>query len=219
MLTLESVQNHPEVQAFMARADANLAALGYTEHGIRHARIVSSISRNILERLGFPERTAVLASIAGYMHDLGNAINRNGHGLASAFLSYQMLRDLNATPDELALITSASANHDENEGGPVNDVSAAVIIADKSDVHRSRVRTTKQIDFDIHDRVNYAVRKSRIIVNRPKKTITLVITIDTNISKVMEYFEIFLTRMMASQKAAKVLGCEFKLLINKTGFL
>ncbi|MEK7309917.1 MAG: HD domain-containing protein [Planctomycetota bacterium] len=219
MITLEQVKNHPQTRIFMEMADSNLAAMGYTEHGARHANLVAGMTNYILDKLGYDQKTRVLGSIAGYLHDIGNSINRNDHGISSAFLAYQILKDLNADYHDIARIISAAGNHDEERGEPVNDISAAVVIADKADVHSSRVRSTKEITFDIHDRVNYAVKKSRLQVNPKLKTITLEISIDNHISKVMEYFEIFLTRMMACQKAAKMLGCEFKLVINNTKLL
>jgi metal-dependent HD superfamily phosphatase/phosphodiesterase len=219
MITLEEIKNHPQTKIFMDMADTNLAAMGYTEHGARHANLVAGMTNYILEKLGYDQKTRVLGSIAGYLHDIGNAINRNDHGISSAFLAYQILKDLNTDYQDIARIISAAGNHDEERGEPVNNISAAVVIADKADVHSSRVRSTKQLDFDIHDRVNYAVKKSRLQVNPKIKTITLELSIDNHISKVMEYFEIFLTRMMACQKAAKLLGCEFKLVINNTKLL
>jgi hypothetical protein len=219
MITLEQIQNHPQTKVFMNMADTNLAAMGYTEHGIRHAKLVARMTSYLLDKLGYDLKTQVLGSIAGYLHDIGNAINRNDHGISSAFLAYQILRDLKADPEDIARIISAAGNHDEERGEPVNNIAAAVVIADKADVHSSRVRSTKEITFDIHDRVNYAVKKSRLQVNPKIKTITLELSIDNSISKVMEYFEIFLTRMMACQKAAKHLGYEFKLVINKTKIL
>ena len=219
MITLEQVTNHPQTRIFMDMADSNLAAMGYTEHGARHAKLVAGMTNYILKKLNYDEKTQVLGSIAGFLHDIGNAINRNDHGISSAFLSYQILKDLRADYHDIARIISATGNHDEERGEPVNNIAAAVVIADKADVHSSRVRSAKELTFDIHDRVNYAVKKSRLQVNPKLKTITLEIYIDNRISKVMEYFEIFLTRMMACQKAAKTLGCEFKLVINKTKLL
>jgi hypothetical protein len=219
MITLEDVKNHPGTRIFMEMADANLSALGYTEHGIRHAKIVAKITDHILTKLGYNHCKRTLGAIAGYLHDIGNTINRNDHGQSSAFLAYDILKELKVDYKDIAQIISAIGNHDEERGEPVNPISAAVVIADKADVHSSRVRSLKELDFDIHDRVNYAVKKSRIHVNSKKKTITLELSIDNRVSKVMEYFEIFLTRMMACQKAAKLLGCEFKLVINKTKLL
>jgi metal-dependent HD superfamily phosphatase/phosphodiesterase len=212
----------------MKLADANLGAMGYTEHGERHARLVARMAQQILVRLGYDRRTCILGSIAGYLHDIGNAINRNEHGQSGAWLAYEILKEVLRTKsgriiedgyEIIARVTSGVGNHDEKEGEPVNPIAAAVVIADKADVHRSRVRNPKEIDFDIHDRVNYAVRRSRIKVNKQKHTITLELVIDTKISQVMEYFEIFLTRMMACQKAARALKCEFKLVINNTKLL
>lgn len=219
MLTLDAVRNHLLTRTFMKRADDNLEALGYTEHGERHARLVAAMTDYLLKELGYDRRTRVIGAIAGYLHDIGNAVNRNQHGQSAAFLSYEILKELRADTRDIAEVVAAVGNHDEQEGEPVSITSAAVVIADKADVHSSRVRTTRQINFDIHDRVNYAVKKSRLKVNPKLRTITLELTIDTHISQVMEYFEIFLTRMMASQKAAKRLNCEFKLVINKTKLL
>lgn len=219
MISLDQVRNHPQTKIFMEMANTNLGAMGYTEHGVRHARLVAKMTEYILKKLGYNRKTQILGSIAGYMHDIGNAINRNDHGISSAFLAYQILNDLKANPEDIARIISAAGNHDEERGEPVNEISAAVVIADKADVHSSRVRSTKEITFDIHDRVNYAVKRSRLQVNPKLKTITLELSIDNHISKVMEYFEIFLARMMACQKAAKLLNCEFKLVINKTKIL
>lgn len=219
MISLEEVKSHSQTRAFMEMADKNLGALGYTEHGTRHGKLVARMARDVLEKIGYHKEASELAAIAGYLHDIGNAINRNEHSQAGAFLAYQILKDLGADYRHIAPVIGAVGNHDEIEGEAVSPISAAVIIADKADVHLSRVRTLRQIDFDIHDRVNYAVKRSKLIVSRSKKTITLELLIDTRISKVMEYFEIFLTRMMACQKAAKVLGCEFKLVINKTKLL
>jgi uncharacterized protein len=219
MITLDELKNHPEVKALMKSADANLCAIGYTEHGPRHATVVAHNAYHILKCLGFSQSICDTVLLAGYLHDIGNAINRKTHCQSGGLLAYHILHQLNIDSDTVALIMGAIANHDEVEGEPVSPVAAALIIADKADVHRSRVRSLKEIDFDIHDRVNYAALRSRISVNKPKKTITLDVMINTRISKVMEYFEIFLTRMMASQRAAKILGCEFKLVINHTKFL
>lgn len=227
MITLKDVQNHPQTMVFMEMANSNLGAMGYTEHGARHARLVARMAEYILEKLGYNKNAIRMALIAGYLHDIGNTINRKSHGQSSAFLAYEILKDLidsrrilqAADYKEIAEIISAIGNHDETEGEPVSPITAAVMIADKADVHKSRVRSTKEIDFDIHDRVNYAVKKSRIKVDTIKRTITLELIIDTRISQVMEYFEIFLTRMLACQKAARLLKCEFKLVINKNKLL
>ncbi|NMB00197.1 MAG: HD domain-containing protein [Firmicutes bacterium] len=190
--------------------------MGFTEHGFRHIGLVSSIARNILERLGYDDRLAELAAIAGYVHDLGNCVGRVNHGAAGALLVEPILRDLGMSPEEIALILSAVGNHEEEVGEPVNEVAAALILADKSDVHRTRVRNTDIPTFDIHDRVNYAVIKSFLDVDDEARRITLRITIETENTSIMEYFEIFLERMLMCRRAAAYLGCEFKLMINET---
>ncbi|NLL47115.1 MAG: HD domain-containing protein [Firmicutes bacterium] len=214
-VTLSDVQKHPSIQAYIKQADANLAAMGFTEHGRRHIGLVSSIAHNILERLGYDERMAELASIAGYVHDLGNCVARVNHGAASALLVEPFLRELGMPPEEVALILSAVGNHEEEVGEPVNEVAAALILADKSDVHRTRVRNPDLPSFDIHDRVNYAVIKSFLDVNEEERLITLRITIETANTSIIEYFEIFLERMLMCRRAATYLGCEFKLKINE----
>ena len=219
MITLESVTNNQQTQVFMKLADENLGVLGYTEHGVRHGRLTAKRAYEILIKLGYDPKTCELAGIAGYLHDIGNSINRSAHEQNSAFLSYHILKESGADYREIGLVIGAIGNHDENEGEPISPISAAVIIADKSDVHLSRVRNPREIDFDIHDRVNYAAKKSIVIVNRPDKTITLDLSIDTRVSNVMEYFTIFLKRMIACQKAARLLKCEFKFSINRTKFL
>lgn len=216
---LEDVRNHPLVEAFINQADANLAALGYTEHGKRHVGLVSSIARNILLRLGFPARTAELAAIAGYVHDIGNAVSRVHHGPIAAVLVAPVLQELAMPPHEIAQVLSAVGNHEEETGHPVNAVAAALILADKSDVHRTRTRSKELTSFDIHDRVNYAAVKSFLEVNEGEKIISLNVTIDTAICSIMEYFEIFLQRMLMCRRAAEFLGCEFKLNINDTPLL
>ncbi len=214
-VTLSDVQKHPSIQAYIKQGDANLAAMGFTEHGRRHIGLVSSIAHNILERLGYDERMAELASIAGYVHDLGNCVARVNHGAASALLVEPFLRELGMPPEEVALILSAVGNHEEEVGEPVNEVAAALILADKSDVHRTRVRNPDLPSFDIHDRVNYAVIKSFLDVDEEEHLITLRITIETANTSIIEYFEIFLERMLMCRRAATYLGCEFKLKINE----
>ncbi len=214
-INLADVMKHPSIKAYIKQADANLAAMGFTEHGRRHIGLVSSIAHNILERLGYDERSAELASIAGYLHDLGNCVGRVHHGLASALLVEPLLREIGMPPEEVALILSAVGNHEEEVGEPVNEVAAALILADKSDVHRTRVRNPDLPTFDIHDRVNYAVIKSFLDVNEEERLITLRITIETENTSIMEYFEIFLERMLMCRRAATYLGCEFKLKINE----
>jgi hypothetical protein len=216
---LEEVKSHPQVAQFLAHADSYLAALGYTEHGTRHASLVAHIAHNVLVRLGYPDETAQLAAVAGYLHDLGNFIARESHAQSAALLAYQILRDLDYPPEECATVMGAIGNHDEQLGRVIDPVSAALILADKSDVHRSRVRDPKTTDVDIHDRVNYAAERSFLNVDPEGKEITLELTIDTEISGVMEYFEIFLSRMIMCRRAAEHLGCSFQMEINETRIL
>ncbi len=213
-VTFESVREHPRVKVYVRKADETLAEIGYTEHGERHVGLVAHIAYNILKRLGHPEREAELAAIAGYLHDIGNAVNRDHHAQTSAVIAMQLLSDMGMPDVEIVQVMGAIGNHHENDGDPVSAVAAAVILADKSDVHRTRVRNPDMIRFDIHDRVNYAVEKSFLNVEEVAKRITLELTVDTAISQVMEYFEIFMTRMVASRKAAKYLGTSFGLTVN-----
>ncbi|HEY7660196.1 MAG TPA: phosphohydrolase [Actinomycetota bacterium] len=212
-ITLEMVQEDPELSAFISAADRVMEGLGYTEHGFRHANLTARIAFNVISRAGFDAHTANLACVAGYLHDVGNMISRYAHGQTGGVLVYQALRDRVPAAD-LAQIVSAIANHEEENGYAVSPVAAAVILADKSDVHRSRVRKSGQIEFDIHDRVNFAAEQSFLRVDSGAKTVSLELTIDTQISQVMEYFEIFLGRMQMCRLAAEVLDCKFKLLIN-----
>jgi hypothetical protein len=212
-LTLEAVKDDEELSHFISAADRVMEGLGYTEHGFRHANLSARIAYNVLSRAGFDEHIANLACVAGYLHDVGCMISREAHGQTGGVLLYEALRQRVAAAD-LALVVAAVANHEEANGAAVSPVSAAVILADKSDVHRSRVRKSGQIEFDIHDRVNFAAEQSFLRVDSMAKTVTLELTIDTQISQVMEYFEIFLGRMQMCRKAAEVLGCKFKLTIN-----
>lgn len=214
IVELGDVKRHPYLRAYIKQADSNLKAMGYTEHGQRHINLVSSIASNVLIRLGFDERKAELAAIAGYLHDIGNCVGRVHHGASSALLIEPILRELGMPADEVALILSAVGNHEEEVGEPVNEVAAALILADKSDVHRTRVRNQDKINFDIHDRVNYAVIRSFLEVDGDGRLITLQITIETEQTSIMEYFEIFLERMLMCRRAAAYLDCQFKLVIN-----
>lgn len=218
-ITLKEVRANPEVEAYLKKADEHMAAVGYTEHGKRHASLTANIAYNIMEKLEMPQRGAELAAIAGYLHDIGNLIGRYDHGEGSALLLNSILKDMGMDPNEIATIMGAVGNHEEEKGDPVSDVAAALILADKSDVHHSRVRNPHMISFDIHDRVNYAAKKSFVRVDKKEKTITLEVKIDTEVSKVMEYFEIFLSRMIMCQRAAKFLGCSFRLTINNVRLL
>lgn len=215
MVKLSDVKKHPSIKAYIKQADSNLKAMGYTEHGLRHIGLVSSIAKNVLEHLEYDERAIELAAIAGYLHDIGNSVGRVHHGASSALLIEPFLRELGMPPEEVGLILSAVGNHEEEVGEPVNEIAAALILADKSDVHRTRVRNRDISSFDIHDRVNYAVIKSFLDVNAQERLITLRITIETENTSIMEYFEIFLERMLMCRRAAAYLDCQFKLEINE----
>lgn len=211
---LEEVKKDPHVDTYIRKSHEHLGVLGYTEHGYRHANLVSHIAYNILNHLGHPQRTAELAAIAGYLHDMGNAISREGHGQTAAIISWELLTRLGMPADETAEVIAAVGNHEEEHGQATNHVAAALILADKSDVHRTRVTNRDFATFDIHDRVNYAAERSFVRVDPERKTITLEITIDTEICAVMDYFEIFLSRMVMCRRAAAFLGCSFELVIN-----
>jgi metal-dependent HD superfamily phosphatase/phosphodiesterase len=212
-ITLETVQADPELSQYIVSADRVMEAIGYTEHGFRHANLVARIAYQVLSRLGFSEREATLACVAGYLHDVGNALARDAHGQTGAILVHHVLRE-RASGADLMPILAAIANHEETEGTAVSPVSAAVILADKSDVHRSRVRKRATVDLDIHDRVNYAVEQSFLRVDSDARTVSLELTVDTQISQVMEYFEIFLGRMQMCRHAATCLDARFRLVIN-----
>lgn len=213
-VTVAVLEADPEVQAYLTRGNEQMALLGYTEHGQRHARLAGNIAQNILLRLGRSPRTAELAEVAGYLHDIGNVIYRDEHEWAGALLARDMLLRLGMDYAELALILGAIGNHEEEGGEPVSDISAAVILADKSDVHRSRVQNPDKLAFDQHDRVNYAVERSFLRVAEEERTITLELEIDTAVSQVGEYFEIFMSRMLLSRRAAVFLDCNFHLIVN-----
>jgi uncharacterized protein len=212
-VTLEDVQANDELSLFIASADRVMEAMGYTEHGFRHANLVAKIAYQVLSRLGSTQREATLASVAGYLHDVGNALARDAHGQTGAAIVYQLLRD-SVHGSDLMPVLAAIANHEETEGVAVSPISAGVILADKSDVHRSRVRRSGRIELDVHDRVNYAVERSFLSVDSEARTVSLELTIDTEISKVMEYFEIFLGRMQLCRHAAELLDARFRLVVN-----
>lgn len=216
LVTLKDVKANPAVQALISGANDVLNAMGYTEHGHRHAQIVSSITRYILEQVDASEREIELATIAAYLHDIGNVINRINHPMVGAVLAFEILRDMGMSYQEIAPILAAIGNHEELQGTPVSRASAALIIADKSDVHFSRVQNPVYESFDIHDRVNHAVQKSRVEMSPDSDDITLALEIDTGAATVMEYFEIFLSRMVMCRTSANVLGYRFKLEINGT---
>ncbi|KPK99528.1 MAG: phosphohydrolase [candidate division Zixibacteria bacterium SM23_73_3] len=214
MITVEDVKKNELAKLLIKKSDEILGVIGYTEHGERHASLAASIAYNIMDRLKYPEKQAHLASIAAYLHDIGNVINRDYHAQTGAILAHLILSEMKMPTDDIMEIIAAIGNHDEKDGQPVSDVCAAAILADKSDVHSSRVRTLEMIKQDIHDRVNYAAKSSFLRVEEEKKLITLVIKIDTSISQVMEYFEIFLSRMLVCRRAAEFLGLKFQLEIN-----
>ena len=218
LVTIEQVRRDPEVITFLQNANDILLMLGYTEHGQRHAGLVGHIAENILERLGFDLRVRQLANVAGYLHDLGNVVQREKHALTGSIMAWQILSRMGMPPGECALIMNAIGNHEEERGMASTPVSAALIIADKADVHRSRVQNPDVATFDIHDRVNYATTLSEGLVDAPGKVISLELTIDTSFAQVIEYFEIFLDRMVMVKQAAEFLGFHFRLVINGTVF-
>ncbi|MGQ9845273.1 MAG: HD domain-containing protein [Caldisericia bacterium] len=212
------IKNNLVIKTFIERSDKYLEALGYTEHGLRHVSLVAEISENILKRLNYSEKEQLLAKIAAYLHDIGNFLGRENHTISGAIIAYTILKELNYSPEDISLVMEAISNHDEKTGFISNPITAAVVIADKSDAHRSRVRTKPEF-FDIHDRVNYSVEKSFLRVDEKNKEITLELTINTEISKPMEYFEIFLSRMVMCRNASKILNCDFHLDINGSRLL
>lgn len=219
-VTLEMVKNNPIVQQYMQIGNKFIGNIGAIEHSMHHAELTSTLCAQILEALGYSAREVELGSIAGYLHDIGNLVNRYGHGLSGAIIAFQILLDMGMDPGEIALIMGAIGNHEEHAGGrAINTLAAALILADKSDVNRSRVRKQDAATFTARDRVNYAVSESQLEVNAQDKKISLKIRIDTEVCSVMEYFEIFLTKMMMSRRAAEFLGCEFALLINDNRLL
>lgn len=219
MINFKDVKNSNEINTYIKKADDSLVALGYTEHSFAHVTKAASEAKEILEKLGYDERTVELASIAGYMHDIGNVVNRVDHAQTGAIMAFRILDNMGMDVSEIATVISAIGNHDESTAVPVNEVAAALILADKSDVRRSRVRNRDFATFDIHDRVNYSVEKSSLILNEKRKEIILNLTIDTKICAVMDYFEIFLGRMLLCRRAAESLKLRFKLIINEVELL
>ena len=214
MLTYEQVKNNQEVRTYIQRADESLIALGFTEHSFAHVTLVAETAGYILQTLGYPERTVELAKIAGFLHDIGNLVNRVDHSQSGAIMAFRILDHMDCDPGELATIVTAIGNHDEGTGQPVNAVAAALILADKSDVRRSRVRNQDHAQFDIHDRVNYSVEQSLLKISEDRTQIRLELTVDTQYGSVMDYFEIFMRRMILCRKAAETLGLQFRLSIN-----
>lgn len=213
-IDFEAVRNNQEIRTYITQADASLIALGYTEHSFAHVTKCASTAAQLLQDLGYDQRHVELAKIAGFMHDIGNVVNRVDHAQSGAVMAFRILDKMGMEPADVATVITAIGNHDEHTAYPVNAVAAALILADKSDVRRSRVRNRDTINFDIHDRVNYAVEHSDLILDTQAKTLTLSITIDTEICAVMDYFEIFLSRMLLCRKAAEYFSLKFQLIIN-----
>ena len=212
-LTYEDIRKNEEIKTYIKKADESLLAMGFTEHSFAHVTRVAQMASEILDELDYSERECELASIAGYLHDIGNVVNRNDHSQTGAVMAFRILDKMNMDPDEVATIITAIGNHDEKAAFPVNSVAAALMIADKSDVRHTRVRNHDIASFDIHDRVNYAVKESKVTV-LDKKIIELRLKLDTTVCSVMDYFEIFLGRMVLCRKAAEKLNCEFRLIMN-----
>lgn len=215
MLTYEQIRKNEAIRIYIQRADESLAALGFTEHSFAHVTKVAETAGYILKTLEFPEREVELVKIAGWLHDIGNLVNRVDHSQSGASMAFRILENLDCPPEEIATIVTAIGNHDEGTGVPVNAVAAALILADKSDVRRSRVRSKDTLHFDIHDRVNYSVTKSELKINREHSLIKLKLSVDTRFGSVMDYFEIFMDRMILCRKAADKLNLQFKLMINE----
>jgi len=213
-VTYEEIRRDQAIKVYIAQADASMQALGFTEHSFAHVTKVAETAGGILQQLSFDPRTVELAKIAGYLHDIGNLVNRIDHSQSGAVMAFRILDRMEFPPEEIASIVTAIGNHDEGTGVPVNAVAAALIIADKSDVRRSRVRRKEDIESDIHDRVNYSVTDSQLDVDNQAKTITLSLTVDKQVSSLMEYFEIFMKRMLMCRKAAECLGLTFHLTVN-----
>lgn len=215
MVTFEEIQKNESVRTYIQKADESLIALGFTEHSFAHVGIVAQNAGYILETLGYPERTVELVKIAAFLHDIGNLVNRVDHSQSGAVMAFRILNELDMEPAEIAEIVTAIGNHDEGTGRPVSPMAAALILADKSDVRRSRVRNQDESSFDIHDRVNYSVKKAELKINESHTIIKLKLSVDTRYGSVMDYFEIFMNRMILCRKSAEKLGLDFKLIINE----
>ena len=213
-MTFEEIKRSEEIRAYMEKGNENLGVMGFTEHAMAHAMRCVHTASEILTKLGYDERQIELAKIAGYMHDIGNCVNRTDHAHSGAIMAMSILRDMKMAPADIAVVIAAIGNHDEKTGTAVDAVSAALILADKCDVRRSRVRARTQADFDIHDRVNYAAENSTLSIDAQMKTITLEITLNDAMCSVMDYFEIFTQRMLMCRRAAEKLGCSFHLVAN-----
>lgn len=215
MVRFQDIKQNKAVETYIKKADESLIALGFTEHSFAHVTIVAETAGYILETLGYSEREVELVKIAAYLHDIGNLVNRVDHSQSGAVMAFRILNDMNMEPAEIAEIVTAIGNHDEGTGTPVSPMAAALILADKSDVRRSRVRNQDVSTFDIHDRVNYSVKKAELKINESKTLIKLKLSVDTRFGTVMDYFEIFLKRMVMCRKAADKLGLQFKLIVNE----
>lgn len=214
-MTFEEIRNDDTIKTYIKKADESLIALGYTEHSFAHVTLVSEKAAYILETMGYPERTVELVKIAGYLHDIGNLVNREDHSQSGAVMAFRILDHLGFDAVEIAEIVTAIGNHDEGNGVPVSPLAAALILADKSDVRRNRVRNNDITSFDIHDRVNYSVTGTELIINKAHTLIKLKLNVDTHYSTISEYFEIFMKRMILCRKAAEKLGLQFRLMINE----
>jgi hypothetical protein len=215
VVSFQQIKQNDTINTYITKADESLLALGYTEHSFAHVTRVAETAGYILETLGYPDHDVELVKIAGYLHDIGNLVNRSAHSQSGAIMAFRILSNLDFPPEDIATIVTAIGNHDEGTGVPVNGVAAALILADKSDVRRSRVRNQDSASFDIHDRVNYSVKKSVLKINETHTIIKLKLTVDTHYGSVMDYFEIFMNRMILCRKAAEKLGMQFKLMINE----
>ena len=214
-MTYQEIRDNEEISTYIRQADMSLSALGYTEHSFAHVTIVAEKAGYILQTLGYEKRLVELAKIAGYLHDIGNLVNREEHSQSGAIIAFRILDHLDFPPEEVGLIVTAIGNHDEGTGTPVSPLAAALILADKSDVRRNRVRNQDISTFDIHDRVNYSVKKAELKINEAHTIIKLKLSVDTRYGSVMDYFEIFMQRMILCRKAAEKLGLQFKLMINE----
>ena len=213
-VTYEQIRKDERINTYIRQADESMRAMGFTEHSFAHVTKCAQMASNLLSELGYSPREVELARIAAYLHDIGNVVNRNDHAHSGALMAFRLLDELGMPAEDVATVVTAIGNHDEHTAYPVNAVAAALILADKSDVRRSRVRSREDIRDDIHDRVNYAVERAELLLDKEEKTLTLTMTIDTDICPVMEYFEIFTVRMLLCRKAAVFFGLEFKLRIN-----
>ena len=212
MVTFEDVKNNPDIRAYISKADESLIAMGYTEHSFAHVTKVATTAAEILKTLGHSEHEIELVKIAGFLHDIGNIVNRIDHAQSGAVMAFRLLDRMNMPPEDIATVVTAIGNHDESTAFPVNSVAAALMIADKTDVRRSRVRNRSVAQFDIHDRVNYSVTASDVKITQ--ESILLELTIEQEYCTVLEYFEIFMSRMLLCRRASEALGVEFRLYIN-----